>query len=57
MKLTQVITVNITESCETCHSSIYSISTHFFEKYVKIKIEDHKILVLMGKHSRIYVLF
>ncbi len=24
---------------------------HFFEKYVKIQIEDHKILVLMNKLS------
>ncbi len=25
---------------------------HFFKKYVGIKIEDHKILVLMSEHSR-----
>ncbi len=26
----------------------YSRIVHFFEKYVRIKIEDHKILVLMS---------
>ncbi len=25
---------------------------HFFKKYVRIKIEDHKILVLMSVRSR-----
>ncbi len=32
-------------------SSIYHLITHFFEKYVRIKIEDHKILALMKKLS------
>ncbi len=25
---------------------------HFFEKYIKIKIEDNKILILMSERSR-----
>ncbi len=25
---------------------------HFFKKYARIKIEEHKILVLMDEHSR-----
>ncbi len=32
-------------------SSIYYIITQFFKKYVRVKIEDHKILVLMSKLS------
>ncbi len=32
-------------------SSIYHIIMHFFEKYAKIKIEDHKILVRINKLS------
>ncbi len=31
-----------------CISSIYHIIMHFFEKYLRIKIEDRKILVLMN---------
>ncbi len=34
-----------------CISSIYHIIMHFFEKYVRIKIEDHKILLLLNKRS------
>ncbi len=30
-------------------SSAYSWNTNFFEKYIRIKIEDHKILVLMNE--------
>ncbi len=34
-----------------CISLIYLIIMHFFEKCIRIKIEDHKILVLMNKRS------
>ncbi len=34
-----------------CISSIYHIIMPFFEKYIRIKIENHKILVLMSKLS------
>ncbi len=55
MKLTQVIPINIIQSCETYvfqHiSSIHHIIMLFFEKYVRIKIEDHEILVLISKLS------
>ncbi len=34
-----------------CISSIYHIIMHFFEKYIRIKIENYKILVLMSKLS------
>ncbi len=43
----QVTAVNVIESCETsCILLIYYVNMHFFEKYVRMKIEDHKILVL-----------
>ncbi len=35
-----------------CISSIYHIIMYFFEKYVRIKIEDHKILIFMNVFSR-----
>ncbi len=35
-----------------CISSIRHIITHFLEKYIRIKIEDRKILALMSKHSQ-----
>ncbi len=35
----------------SCISSFYHIIMHFFEKYVRIKIEDHKILILRSKVS------
>ncbi len=35
-----------------CISSIYHIIMHFFEKYVGIKIEDHKFFVLMNESSQ-----
>ncbi len=31
--------------------TIYHIITHFLEKYVRIKIENHKILILISKLS------
>ncbi len=34
-----------------CISSICCIIMHFFEKYLEIKIKDHKILVLMSRPS------
>ncbi len=33
-------------------SSTYSRNRHFFEKYVRIKIEDRKILIPMSEHLR-----
>ncbi len=48
----------ITQSCKTFMyffvfiSLIYHIIMHFFEQYVEIKIEDHKILILTSEPSR-----
>ncbi len=49
IKLTQVIAVNIIESCETFMSFI-NLLMHAFKIYTGIKIEDHKIIVLMSEH-------
>ncbi len=35
-----------------CISSVYHIIMHFSKKYVRIKIEDLNILILMNKHSQ-----
>ncbi len=53
MNLTHVIPVNIIQSSETFMYFInYLIIMHFAKKYVRIKIEDHKILVLIRESSR-----
>ncbi len=55
MKLTHVMPLNIIQFCEThvfhCISMIYHIIIHFFEKYVRIKIKAHIILVQLSKLS------
>ncbi len=34
-----------------CISLIYQVIIHFFEKYIKIQVEDHKTFFLMNKLS------
>ncbi len=52
MKLMHVIRANIIHSCQTFMYFINLLHNYvFFEKYIRIKIEDHKILVLISKVS------
>ncbi len=51
MKLTPVIIVNIIEPLETFVPFINLLFNYFSKKYVRIKIEVHKILGLMSKFT------